>query len=129
MADWQKLADDFIGEFDAASLKCRDRDENGHTHLANSQYVVSLHHDSKGRILHLHINARSTSGRFVRRRTASTWRATRTTNIIPAVANVSYRRQAAFILGQIALIFQNPLFFTSFFRNFAPQTRESNDNQ
>ena len=55
MADWQKLADDFIREFDAVSLKRRDRDE--HTHLANSQYVVSLHHDSKGRILHLHINA------------------------------------------------------------------------
>ena len=55
MADWQKLADDFIREFDAVSLKRRD--EDGHTHLANSQYVVSLHHDSKGRILHLHINA------------------------------------------------------------------------
>ena len=25
--------------------------------LSNSQYVVSLHHDSKGKILHLHINA------------------------------------------------------------------------
>ena len=57
MADWQKLADDFIREFDAVSLKRRDRDEDEHTHLANSQYVVSLHHDSKGRILHLHINA------------------------------------------------------------------------
>ena len=57
MADWQKLADDFIREFDAVSLKRRDRDEDGHTHLANSQYVVSLHHDSKGKILHLHINA------------------------------------------------------------------------
>lgn len=57
MADWRKLADDFIREFDAVSLKRRDRDEDEHTHLANSQYVVSLHHDSKGRILHLHINA------------------------------------------------------------------------
>ncbi|MBR6828963.1 MAG: relaxase/mobilization nuclease domain-containing protein [Prevotella sp.] len=57
MADWQKLADDFIREFDAVSLKRRDRDEDEHTHLANSQYVVSLHHDSKGKILHLHINA------------------------------------------------------------------------
>ena len=57
MADWQKLADDFIKEFDAVSLKRRDRDEDGHTHLANSQYVVSLHHDSRGQILHLHINA------------------------------------------------------------------------
>ena len=57
MADWQKLADDFIREFDAVSLKRKDRDEDEHTHLANSQYVVSLHHDSKSRILHLHINA------------------------------------------------------------------------
>ncbi len=57
MADWQKLADDFIREFDAVSLKRSDRDEDAHTHLANSQYVVSLHHDSKGQILHLHINA------------------------------------------------------------------------
>ena len=57
MADWQKLADDFIREFDAVSLKRKDRDEDEHTHLANSQYVVSLHHDSKGKILHLHINA------------------------------------------------------------------------
>ena len=57
MADWQKLADDFIREFDAVSLKRSDRDEDEHTHLANSQYVVSLHHDSKGQILHLHINA------------------------------------------------------------------------
>ena len=57
MADWQKLADDFIREFDAVSMKRRGRDEDEHTHLANSQYVVSLHHDSKGQILHLHINA------------------------------------------------------------------------
>ena len=27
----------------------------------------------------------------------------------------------AFITGRIALIFQNPLFFTTFFRNFAPK--------
>lgn len=58
MADWQKLADDFIREFDAQMyLKNDGRKENGHTNLANSQYVVSLHRDSKGQILHLHINA------------------------------------------------------------------------
>ena len=58
MANWQKLADDFIREFDAVSLKRPDReDDDPHTHLANSQYVVSLHHDSKSQILHLHINA------------------------------------------------------------------------
>ncbi len=38
-------------------LKNDGRKENGHTNLANSQYVVSLHRDSKGQILHLHINA------------------------------------------------------------------------
>ena len=57
MADWQKLADDFIREFDAVSLKRRDRDEDEHPHLANRQYVVSLHRDSKSKILLLHINA------------------------------------------------------------------------
>ena len=58
MADWQKLADDFIREFDAVCLKRLEReDDDPHTHLANSQYVVSLHHDSKSQILHLHINA------------------------------------------------------------------------
>ena len=58
MADWQKLADDFIREFDSqVFLKKDGRKEDGHTHLANSQYVLSLHRDSKGQILHLHINA------------------------------------------------------------------------
>lgn len=58
MADWQKLAEDFIREFDVqVYLKNDGRKENGHTNLANSQYVVSLHRDSKGQILHLHINA------------------------------------------------------------------------
>ncbi len=58
MADWQKLTDDFIREFDSqVFLKKDGRKEDGHTHLANSQYVVSLHRDSKGQILHLHINA------------------------------------------------------------------------
>ena len=58
MADWQKLADDFVREFDSqVFLKKDGRKEDGHTHLANSQYVVSLHRDSKGQILHLHINA------------------------------------------------------------------------
>jgi len=30
----------------------------------------------------------------------------------------------AFITGRIALIFQNPLLFTSFFRNFAPSNNK-----
>ena len=55
-ADWEKIADDFIREFDSIDLseKCaKDR----HTNLRNSQYVVSLHRDSKSGILHLHIDA------------------------------------------------------------------------
>ena len=58
MADWQKLANDFIREFDAVYLKRPDRDDDDpHSHLSNSQYIVSLHRDSKSKILHLHINA------------------------------------------------------------------------
>ena len=33
----------------------------------------------------------------------------------------------SFILGRIALIFQNPLFFTSFFRNFALEKLENDE--
>lgn len=58
MDDWVKLADEFIREFDAIDLSEKvKRDSASHTNLQNSQYVVSLHHDSKGQILHLHINA------------------------------------------------------------------------
>lgn len=68
MADWRQLADEFfagqsgkaerVREFDAQYFKRKDgRKEDGHTHLANTQYVVSLHRDSKSGILHLHINA------------------------------------------------------------------------
>ena len=42
MADWQKLADDFIREFDAVSLKRKDRNANridmeGNT---NNEYMI-----------------------------------------------------------------------------------------
>ena len=58
IADWQRLAEEFVREFDTQDIRRKDgRKEDGHTHLANSQYVVSLHRDSKGKILHLHINA------------------------------------------------------------------------
>lgn len=56
--DWKQLAEDFVREFDAQEIHRPDgRREDCHTHLANTQYVVSLHRDSKGQILHLHINA------------------------------------------------------------------------
>lgn len=57
-ADWEKLADDFICEFDSIDLlKETKRAKDRHTNLRNSQYVVSLHRDSKSGILHLHIDA------------------------------------------------------------------------
>lgn len=58
MDDWLKLADEFIREFDAVDLSEKAKRESAKaTKLENSQYVVSLHHDSKGKIKHLHINA------------------------------------------------------------------------
>lgn len=57
-ADWEKLADDFIREFDSIDLSEKNKcAKDRHTNLRNSQYVVSLHRDSKSGILHLHINA------------------------------------------------------------------------
>lgn len=57
-ADWEKLADDFIREFDSIDLlKESKRAKDRHTNLRNSQYVVSLHRYSKSGILHLHIDA------------------------------------------------------------------------
>lgn len=57
-SDWEELADDFIREFDSIDLsKNPKREKDKHTNLCNSQYVVSLHRDSKSGILHLHIDA------------------------------------------------------------------------
>lgn len=57
-SDWEELADDFIREFDSIDLsKQMKRTKDKHTNLSNSQYVVSLHRDSKSGILHLHIDA------------------------------------------------------------------------
>ncbi len=57
-ADWERLADDFIREFDAVDLSKRaDRASAARTNLAGSQYVVALHRDSRSRIAHLHIVA------------------------------------------------------------------------
>ena len=58
MNDWVHLANEYIHEFDNADMRNPKRKTiPKHTNLQNSQYVVSLHHDSKGRIDHLHINA------------------------------------------------------------------------
>ena len=56
--DWRKLAEDYIKAFDSVDLSKRaKRKSAASTNLKGSQYVVSLHRDSKSGILHLHINA------------------------------------------------------------------------
>ncbi len=56
--DWRKLAEDYIAAFDSVDLSKRaKRKSAASTNLKGSQYVVSLHRDSKSGILHLHINA------------------------------------------------------------------------
>ena len=58
MKDWQRLADDFIREFDAVDLSAKSKRKSAKaTNLKDSQYVVALHRDSKSGIMHLHIDA------------------------------------------------------------------------
>lgn len=58
MEDWQKLADEFIREFDAVDLSAKSKRKSAKaTNLKGSQYVVALHHDSRSGIMHLHIDA------------------------------------------------------------------------
>ena len=57
LADWEKLADDFIKAFDAIDLSNRTgRKSSASTNIANSQYVISLHRDSKSGIVHMHLD-------------------------------------------------------------------------
>ena len=56
--DWRKLAEDYIKTFDSVDLSKRaKRKSASSTNLKGSQYVASLHRDSKSGIQHLHINA------------------------------------------------------------------------
>ena len=58
ISDWRRLADDYVKAFDSVDLSKRaKRKSAASTNLWGSQYVVSLHRDSKSGILHLHINA------------------------------------------------------------------------
>ena len=57
LTDWEALADDFIKAFDEIDLsKIANRKSASHTNIANSQYVISLHRDSKSGILHMHLD-------------------------------------------------------------------------
>lgn len=58
MNDWQKLADDFMRTLDGIDYRPgKPSQKLRKTNVRNSQYVVSLHTDSKSGIPHLHIVA------------------------------------------------------------------------
>ena len=58
MQDWRQLAEDFITILDSIDYRPKNKDVKlKHTNIKNSQYVVSLHFDSKSGIPHLHIVA------------------------------------------------------------------------
>lgn len=58
MNDWERLADEFIREFDSIDLSGKTkRISSKQTNLKGSQYIVALHRDSQSGILHLHIDA------------------------------------------------------------------------
>lgn len=58
MQDWRQLAEDFIAVLDSIDYRPKNKDVKlKHTNIKNSQYVVSLHFDSKSGIPHLHIVA------------------------------------------------------------------------
>ena len=58
MQDWLRLAEEFIDVLDSINYRPKNKDVKlRHTNIKNSQYVVSLHFDSKSSIPHLHIVA------------------------------------------------------------------------
>ena len=58
MQDWLRLAEEFIAVLDSIDYRPKNKDVKlRHTNIKNSQYVVSLHFDSKSNIPHLHIVA------------------------------------------------------------------------
>lgn len=58
MQDWRQLAEEFIAVLDSIDYRPKNKDVKlKNTNIKNSQYVVSLHFDSKSGIPHLHIVA------------------------------------------------------------------------
>lgn len=58
MQDWLRLAEEFIDVLDSIDYRPKNKDVKlKNTNIKNSQYVVSLHFDSKSGIPHLHIVA------------------------------------------------------------------------
>ena len=58
MQDWLRLAEEFIAVLDSIDYRPKNKDVKlKNTNIKNSQYMVSLHFDSKSGIPHLHIVA------------------------------------------------------------------------
>lgn len=58
LQDWLRLAEEFIAVLDSIDYRPKNKDVKlKNTNIKNSQYVVSLHFDSKSGIPHLHIVA------------------------------------------------------------------------
>ena len=58
MQDWLRLTEEFIAVLDSIDYRPKNKDVKlKNTNIKNSQYVVSLHFDSKSGIPHLHIVA------------------------------------------------------------------------
>ena len=57
IGQWRELLDQFVSAFDSADSDSRDRRFRGHRcRLADSQYIATLHRDSKSGIVHMHLD-------------------------------------------------------------------------
>ena len=56
LEDWKQLAEDFVQAFDRVRLPGEEGRYRSPCRLANSQYIITLHTDSKSGIPHLHLD-------------------------------------------------------------------------
>ena len=56
LEDWKKLAEDFVQAFDKVRLPGEEGRYRSPCRLANSQYIITLHTDSKSGTPHLHLD-------------------------------------------------------------------------
>ena len=56
MEDWKRLAEDFVQAFDKVRLPGEEGRYRSPCRLPKSQYIITLHTDSKSGILHLHLD-------------------------------------------------------------------------
>ena len=56
LKDWKKLAEDFVQVFDRVRLPGEEGRKRSPCRLSKSQYIITLHTDSKSGIPHLHLD-------------------------------------------------------------------------